>query len=73
MYFTLIVLLLAMVFFIQGKIRSDIVALSATVLLMLSGILSVPEALSGFSSSIVIMMLGLFVVGGGVFRTGLAR
>lgn len=73
MYFTLIVLLLAMVFFIQGKIRSDIVALSATVLLLLSGILSVPEALSGFSSSIVIMMLGLFVVGGGVFRTGLAR
>src|SRR5690606_23781428 len=40
--------------------------------LMLTGILTPAEALSGFSNSVVIMMIGLFVVGAGIFRTGLA-
>ena len=31
------------------------------------------EALSGFSNSVVIMMIGLFVVGGAIFQTGLAK
>lgn len=31
------------------------------------------EALSGFSNSVVIMMVGLFVVGGAIFQTGLAK
>jgi len=70
---TLLILLAAVVFFVNGKIRSDLVALCALILLMLFGILTPAEALSGFSSSIVIMMVGLFVVGGGIFRTGLAN
>lgn len=37
------------------------------------GILSPEQALSGFSNSIVVMMVGLFVVGGAIFRTGLAK
>ena len=73
MFITLTILVVAVVFFINGKIRSDLVALCALILLMLFGILTPAEALSGFSSSIVIMMVGLFVVGGGVFRTGLAN
>jgi di/tricarboxylate transporter len=73
MYITLLILLAATVFFVSGKIRSDLVALCALILLMLFEILTPAEALSGFSSSIVIMMIGLFVVGGGIFRTGLAN
>ena len=73
MFITLSILLVAVIFFVNGKIRSDLVALSALIILMLFGILTPAEALSGFSSSIVIMMIGLFVVGGGVFRTGLAN
>jgi len=73
MYITLTILLIATVFFVSGKIRSDLVALCALLLLMLFKILTPSEALSGFSSSIIIMMIGLFVVGGGVFRTGLAN
>src|SRR5215469_828053 len=73
MYITLVILVLATVFFVIGKIRSDLVALCALILLMLFSILTPAEALSGFSSSIVIMMVGLFVVGGGIFRTGLAN
>jgi di/tricarboxylate transporter len=73
MYITLGILLVAIVLFINGKIRSDLVALSALICLVLFGILTPSEALSGFSSSIVIMMVGLFIVGGGIFRTGLAN
>ncbi len=70
---TLVILALSAVFFVNGKIRSDIVGLCALVSLMLTGILTPTEALSGFSNSIVIMMVGLFIVGGGIFQTGLAK
>jgi len=73
MVITLITLAVAAVLFVNGKIRSDLVALLALISLMLFNILTPTEALSGFSSSIVIMMIGLFVVGGGVFQTGLAK
>ena len=62
MVITLIILALSAFFFVNGKIRSDVVALCALVLLILCGILTPEEALSGFSNSIVIMMVGLFVV-----------
>lgn len=73
MLFTLIVLALSAVFFAIGKIRSDVVALCALILLIVSGTLTPDEALSGFSNSVVIMMVGLFVVGGAIFQTGLAK
>ncbi|MDR0982476.1 MAG: SLC13 family permease [Culturomica sp.] len=73
MIITLFILLITIVFFVSGKIRSDIVALCSLVLLMICGILTPTEALCGFSSSVVIMMIGLFVVGGAIFQTGLAR
>ena len=70
---TLIILALAAVFFVNGKLRSDLVALCALVLLIVFNILTPEEALSGFSNPIVIMMVGLFVVGGAIFKTGLAK
>ena len=70
---TLIILALSAVFFAMGKVRSDLVALCALVALLLSGILTPQEALSGFSNSVVIMMVGLFVVGGAIVQTGLAK
>jgi len=73
MYLTLATLFIAIVFFISGKVRADLVALCALVTLSLAGILTPAEALSGFSSSIVMMMIGLFVVGGAIFQTGLAK
>jgi di/tricarboxylate transporter len=68
-------------FFVWGKFRSDIVALCSLIVLMLFGffapegvhILSVEEGLSGFSNNIVIMMVCLFIVGGAIFQTGLAK
>ncbi|HIZ87793.1 MAG TPA: SLC13 family permease [Candidatus Coprenecus pullistercoris] len=70
---TLIILGLSVVFFVWGKIRSDIVALCAIIALLVFHILTPAEALSGFSNSVVIMMAGLFVVGGAIFQTGLAK
>lgn len=73
MYITIITLLLAAAGFVWGKIRADVVALIALLVLTLSGILTTQEALSGFSNPIVIMMAGLFIVGGAIFNTGLAK
>ena len=60
---TLIILGLSVVFFVWGKVRSDIVALCALIALLIFQILTPAEALSGFSNSVVIMMAGLFIVG----------
>ena len=65
---TLIILGLSVVFFVWGKVRSDIVALCALIALLIFQILTPAEALSGF-----IMMAGLFIVGGAIFQTGLAK
>lgn len=73
MFITLLILGVTIVLFVSGKIRSDLVALCALLSLTLFEILTPEEALSGFSSSIVVMMIGLFIVGGGIFQTGLAN
>jgi len=73
MFITLAILFVTIALFISGKLRSDLVALLMLVSLVLFGILTPAEALSGFSNPIVIMMVGLFIVGGGIFRTGLAN
>ncbi len=70
---TLAILFVTAVFFVWGKIRSDIVALCSLLSLVLLGILKPGEALAGFSNSVVIMMVGLFIVGGAIFQTGLAK
>ena len=59
--------------FIADKVRSDIVALCSLALLLVTNVLTPGEALAGFSNSAVVMMIGLFIVGGAVFQTGLAK
>ena len=73
MWITIGILVLSAIFFVNGKVRSDLVALCALVALLVCQILTPEEALSGFSNSVVIMMIGLFVVGGAIFQTGLAK
>ena len=70
---TLIILVITVAMFIWGRVRADIVALTALSALLVLGILTPAEALAGFSSPIVIMMIGLFVVGGAIMQTGLAK
>lgn len=70
---TLIILLVSAALFVSGKVRSDLVALCALLALLLCQVLTPAEGLAGFSNSTVIMMIGLFIVGGGIFQTGLAK
>lgn len=70
---TILILAIAAVFFIQGKIRADIVGMCSVLALMLSGVLTPNEGLSGFASTITMMMVCVFIVGGAVARTGLAK
>ncbi|WAA10916.1 SLC13 family permease [Fervidibacillus albus] len=70
---TFIILTITIVLFISGKLRADLVALLSLLALTVTGILNVQEALAGFASSTVIMLAGLFIVGGGIVRTGLAQ
>lgn len=57
----------------SNRVRFDVVALMVVMALMLSGILTVREALSGFGSSVVILVAGLLVIGEMLARTGVAR
>ena len=70
---TLVILAISVTMFIIGRVRSDVVAVCAMAALLIFGILPPGEALAGFSSTVVIMMVGLFVVGGAIFQTGLAK
>lgn len=72
MIVTLVILLAAIVLFITEWLRIDIVALLVLLALVLTGVLTTEEAVAGFSSTAVLSIGFLFVVGGAVFQTGLA-
>jgi di/tricarboxylate transporter len=58
--------------FVLDRIRLDLVAMLSLLALLLTDILTPTEALAGFSDPIILIIAGLFVVGGGLFRTGVA-
>ena len=58
---TLIILVITVALFIWGRVRADIVALTALAALLVLGILTPAEALAGFSSPIVIA-IGIIVL-----------
>lgn len=69
---TLALLLGSMVLFIRNKPRMDVVALLVIVALPLTGVLSIEEAVAGFSDPSVLLIAALFVIGDGLVRTGIA-
>ncbi|NOK06779.1 MULTISPECIES: SLC13 family permease [Myxococcus] len=69
---TLGVLAVSLVLFVSDRVRLDIVALLALLSLLLFDIVPVEDALAGFSNPVVIMLVGLFVIGGAITETGLA-
>jgi di/tricarboxylate transporter len=73
MIFTFALIGVAAILMASNKVRFDIVALLVVLALMLSGILSVGEALAGFGSAVVILVAGLLIIGEMLARTGVAR
>ncbi len=71
--FVFLLLAIVGVLFASNRVRLDVVALMTVLVLMLSGILSVSEALMGFGDPVVLLVGGLLVVGEMLVRTGVAQ
>ena len=69
---TLGILAGSLALFVSDRVRLDIVALLALLALLVFDIVPVDEALAGFGNPVVIMLVGLFVIGGAITETGLA-
>ena len=66
-------LVAAIVMFAINKPRLDAVALIMLVALPFTGVITMNEALAGFSDSNVVLIAALFVIGDGLVRTGVAQ
>jgi di/tricarboxylate transporter len=69
---TLIITLVAIILFATEKLRVDLVALLVLLTLTLTGLISPDEAFSGFSNPAVITVWAVYIVSGGLFKTGVA-
>jgi len=66
------ILLVAVVLFLTERLRVDLVALLALSALALTGLVTPAEAVSGFSNPAVITVWAMFILSGGLSRTGVA-
>lgn len=69
-FIVLVILVSATVGFIQDRYPPEGIAVAALVALTISGILSVPEALGGFSNEATITVACMFVLSAGLMRSG---
>jgi di/tricarboxylate transporter len=70
---TLGILVVAMIFFIVGKLRVDVVALCVLLALLLAGQISAEQALYGFANPATATVAAMFVLSAGLVRTGLVE
>ena len=73
LWIVLILLASAIVMFAINKPRLDAVALIMLVLLPFTGVITMNEALAGFSDANIVLIAALFVIGDGLVRTGVAQ
>jgi di/tricarboxylate transporter len=66
------IILVAVVLFATEKLRVDIIALLVLLTVALTGLVSPEEAFSGFASPAVITVWAVYIVSGGLFKTGVA-
>lgn len=69
---TLLFLLFAVVMFVLEKIPLGVTSMIVCVGLVVTGVLDVQTAFSGFIDSNVILFVAMFIVGGALFETGMA-
>lgn len=68
--FVLIILLSAVVLFATERLPVDLAALMVMAVLLLSGVLSIQEGISGFSNEATVTVAAMFVLSAGLFKTG---
>jgi len=69
---TLLIILAAMFLFATEKLRVDVVALLVLISVGVLGLIPADQLFSGFSNSAVITVWAVYMVSGGLFKTGVA-
>jgi di/tricarboxylate transporter len=69
----LLLLAVAVAMFVAGRPRMDAVALLMIVALPFTGVITMNEALTGFSDPNIVLIAAMFVIGEALVRTGVAR
>ncbi|NQU31586.1 MAG: SLC13 family permease [Anaerolineae bacterium] len=69
---TLAIIVGALVVFGTEKLRVDVVALLVLIIVGLTGLVGPKEVFAGFSNSAVITVWAVYIVSGGLFKTGVA-
>jgi di/tricarboxylate transporter len=72
-WMTLGILAGAVLLFVTGWVRADLVALVVLVLLVVAGLVTPEQALAGFSSPAVVTLWAMFVLSAALAGTGMAR
>lgn len=68
---TILLLLVALILFGSEKLPVDVVGILLVIGLVLTGVLTMQEGVAGFGNDIIITIGGLFVLVGGLIKTGL--
>ncbi|MGD2078068.1 MAG: SLC13 family permease [Chloroflexota bacterium] len=69
---TLLIILAAIILFATEKLRVDVVAMLVLITVGVLGLIPRDELFSGFSNSAVVTVWAVYMVSGGLFRTGVA-
>ena len=70
---TLLIILGALILFATEKLRVDVVALLVLITVGVLGLVPANELFSGFSNSAVVTVWAVYMVSGGLFKTGVAN
>ena len=68
---TLLLLLVAIILFATEKLPVDVIGVLLVIALILTRVLTVQEAVAGFGNDVIITIAGLFILVGGLVKTGL--
>lgn len=71
MVVTLLLLVLAIVLFALERLPVDIVGILLVIALVATGVLTIQEGVAGFGNDIIITIAGLFILVGGLIKTGI--
>lgn len=69
---TLIILAIAIVLFVSERVSLAVTAVGVAMALHLTGVITAADAFAGFVNPSVILFVGMFIVGGALFSTGVA-
>nr|WP_317423304.1 SLC13 family permease [uncultured Acidaminococcus sp.] len=66
----IIILVLAVISFLAEKIPVNLTIMITMIVLVLTGLVTPQEAVAGFASKTILMLIGVMIVGSALFETG---